>query len=383
MSEELEVFNLIDKTQKDTINKFSRSVTSTLKVHSEYEGIVDDSEWIDKMEETIQYLDNIFRAPNRFIVNEEEVVKIELARKITVDSIKHLSKNTNLIQEIDKKNGDVKPSKILNINKEESYDTYENRFIYTLIQQMKIFIARRKKSISARQRSAKKDNKHLEYNGESKINNEKININMELFKSLNSDDSEREKERILDRIGNLEKKLLDITSSEVYKILDKKHVALVTSPIKKTNVILKNVNFQYAVKLWNYLQENFDDKTEEINKKNDYEDNGSLKKMMDESFLVDYLIINTLEQKENEISDNIDEIAQEKQEQQQNMLKTNLTENMLERIISLNSDLTEEQLQEMVSEKFQKIKYRNLVTIKEIHKIFRKHIVKYLEQINK
>lgn len=383
MSEELEVFNLIDKTQKDTINKFSRSVTSTLKVHSEYEGIVDDSEWIDKMEETIQYLDNIFRAPNRFIVNEEEVVKIELARKITVDSIKHLSKNTNLIQEIDKKNGDVKPSKILNINKEESYDTYENRFIYTLIQQMKIFIARRKKSISARQRSAKKDNKHLEYNGESKINNEKININMELFKSLNSDDSEREKERILDRIGNLERKLLDITSSEVYKILDKKHVALVTSPIKKTNVILKNVNFQYAVKLWNYLQENFDDKTEEINKKNDYEDNGSLKKMMDESFLVDYLIINTLEQKENEISDNIDEIAQEKQEQQQNMLKTNLTENMLERIISLNSDLTEEQLQEMVSEKFQKIKYRNLVTIKEIHKIFRKHIVKYLEQINK
>ena len=69
--------------------------------------------------------------------------------------------------------------------------------------------------------------------------------------------------------------------------------------------------------------------------------------------------------------------------QQQNMLKTNLTENMLERIISLNSDLTEEQLQEMVTEKFQKIKYRNLVTIKEIHKIFRKHIVKYLEQINK
>lgn len=383
MSEELEVFNLIDKTQKDTINKFSKSVTSTLKVHSEYEGIIDDSEWIDKMEETIQYLDNIFRAPNRFIVNEEEVVKIELARKITVDSIKHLSKNTNLIQEIDKKNGDVKPSKILNINKEESYDTYENRFIYTLIQQMKIFIARRKKSISARQRSAKKDNKHLEYSGESKINNEKININMELFKSLNSDDSEREKERILDRIANLEKKLLDITSSEVYKILDKKHVALVTSPIKKTNVILKNVNFQYAVKLWNYLQENFDDKTEEVNQKNDYEDNGSLKKMMDESFLVDYLIINTLEQKENEISNNIDEIAQEKQEQQQNMLKTNLIENMLERIISLNSDLTEEQLQEMVTEKFQKIKYRNLVTIKEIHKIFRKHIVKYLEQINK
>lgn len=55
------------------------------------------------MEETVPYIDNILRNPNRFIVNEEEIVKIELARKITVESIKHLSKNTNLIQDYDKK----------------------------------------------------------------------------------------------------------------------------------------------------------------------------------------------------------------------------------------------------------------------------------------
>ena len=33
------------------------------------------------MEDTIQYIDNIFRNPNRFIVNEEEVVKVEQAKK--------------------------------------------------------------------------------------------------------------------------------------------------------------------------------------------------------------------------------------------------------------------------------------------------------------
>ena len=40
------------------------------------------------------------------LLNEEEIVKIELARKVTVESIKHLAKHTNLIQDVDPKTGD-------------------------------------------------------------------------------------------------------------------------------------------------------------------------------------------------------------------------------------------------------------------------------------
>ena len=76
---------------------------------------------------------------------EEEVVKIEQAKKITVETIKHLSKNTNFIQTIDPVTGDVTPSKLLNVRKEESYDTYENRLIYTLVQNTKINILMLKK----------------------------------------------------------------------------------------------------------------------------------------------------------------------------------------------------------------------------------------------
>ena len=94
---------------------------------------------------TIRYLDNILRNPNRFIVNDEEIVKIELARRITVDSIKHLAKNTNLIQSFDEVTGEVRPSKILNINKEECFNTYENRFIYSLITIMKMYIEKKEK----------------------------------------------------------------------------------------------------------------------------------------------------------------------------------------------------------------------------------------------
>ena len=62
--------------------------------------------------------------------------------------VKHLSRNTNLIQDYNQKTGEVKPSKILNINKEESFNTYENRFIYTLINNMKLYIERKKKELS-------------------------------------------------------------------------------------------------------------------------------------------------------------------------------------------------------------------------------------------
>ena len=45
----------------------------------------------------------------------------------------------------------------------------------------------------------------------------------------------------------------DLTFTEVYKSLEKEGVPLVTPPIKKTNLILKNPNFQVATRLWEFL----------------------------------------------------------------------------------------------------------------------------------
>ena len=138
----LEIVDLYEHTNDEKNKKFYDSIDSSLYVTNEIDARTTNFEWLEIMEETIRYLDNILRNPNRFIINEEDIVKIELARRVTVESIKHLSKNTNLIQDIDKKTGDVRPSKILNINKEESFDTYENRFIYSLIKNMKFYIDR-------------------------------------------------------------------------------------------------------------------------------------------------------------------------------------------------------------------------------------------------
>lgn len=361
---ELKILDLCEKISDDKINNFNKKNNSNLSVKIDYNKTECDYEWIDIMEETIRYIDNILRNPNRFIVNEEEVIKVELARRVTVESIKHLSRNTNLIQDIDKRTGDVRPSKILNINKEESYNTYENRFIYSLIQNMKMYVARKKRNIDTS--SSLKDNKNLEYIGSTEIGKEKININMVLETKL-KEDNNLNTEELLNRINILEQKINDLTYNDVYKTIDKMHISLVTSPIKKTNLIMKNVNFQYATKLWDYMQSHINDdvKKEEKNKviNNDIE----TKRYLDEIFLMGYLALKAVENNESE------EIKEE--------ISDKLATTMVEQMMSLNDSLTEKQLKDMISNKFSKIKYRNAASEKEIRDRFKNSFDKYLDKI--
>ena len=201
--DELNVLKLYNESDNKKKDKFSNNLNSELRVKSDYDRVTCNFEWLELMEDTIPYIDNILRNPNRFIINEEDVIKIELAKRVTVESIKHLSKNTNLIQEYDKKTGDVKPSKILNITKEESYDTYENRLIYTLIQNMKFFIDRRKKSLEAILGIESKNNKTLEYNAQTSADSEKIEINLALKSALDQqeDKSNEKLEEVLEEIN--------------------------------------------------------------------------------------------------------------------------------------------------------------------------------------
>ena len=370
--DELGIINLYEESSKNKNKEFIENVNSNLRVITNYDKTSCSFEWLDIMEDTIKYLDNILRNPNRFIVNEEEIVKIEQTRKVSVETIKHLSKNTNFIQKIDEKTGDVIPSRLLNVRKEESFNTYENRLIYTLMQNIKFFIHKRKElieqSFDKNNDEQGKNNKQLEYNAKSKLNEEDVDINVSISSKLNSQENEKnDGNGIVNRIEEIEKKIKDVESSEVYKILDKLHVILVKDPVRKTNVVLKNVHFQYAMKLWEYLKVNMDEQANSSEENRDFLDNGTLKKMMDEAFLLQYLIMKTLDEDEKEKQDTKQEI------------KALVVEQMLDKIMDCDEDITEEQLQQLVAEKYEVIKYKKMAVLQDIQKIFKKHIEKYEE----
>lgn len=375
----LDIINLYEESNKERTKNFTDKTESTLKVNVDSKKTTRDLDWIEVMEETIPYIDNIFRSPNRFIVNEEEVVKIEQAKKVTVESIKHLSKNTNFIQTIDKVTGDVTPSKLLNVRKEESYDTYENRLIYTLVQNMKLFIKRRKESLELEIKNpqnnehSSKDDKSIEYNATSNVNDENVNVNISLNSSLDyqGGNSNESVQKILEQIEEVERKITSLESSEVYKVIDKLNISLVREPIKKTNVVLKNVNFQYAMKLWSYLRDNFDDKTTSEEEKREYMDNGELKQLMDQTFLLQYLAMKTLDEDKLETQDTKDEISNA------------ILEQMLDKMIDMNTELTGQELKQMIAERYEVVRYKKMEILQEIQKIFKKNIDKYTKKVEK
>ena len=373
----LEVVDLYENSNKTKIDEFTNKTNSTLKVNIDKKRKVKEFGWIEMMAFTIPYLDNILRKPNRFIVNEEEIVKIEQAKKVSVETIKHLSKNTNFIQTVDKETGDVTPSKLLNVRKEETYNTYENRLVFTLIQNMNRFIKKKKENLTkispeSENNTEEKDNKMLEYSATSTVEDEQIEVNLSLNSKLvpNSGKDTEELSTIIAQIDEIEKKIQGLQSTEVYKTLAKEHVLEVREPVKKTNVILKNVNFQYAMKLWDYLRDNFEDKDTSTEEQKDYMDNGNLKKMVDETFLLHYLTMKTLD------NDDIEEKKDTKEEMQKNVV-----DQMIDKMLEINENLSEEQIKNLIAAKYEVVKYKKLAVIQEIQKIFRDHIKSYMKRI--
>lgn len=375
--DKLEVVDLYENANKTKIDEFTNKTNSTLKVNIDKKRKVKEFGWIEMMAFTIPYLDNILRKPNRFIVNEEEIVKIEQAKKVSVETIKHLSKNTNFIQTVDKKTGDVTPSKLLNVRKEETYNTYENRLVFTLIQNMNRFIKKKKENLTktspeSENNAEEKDNKMLEYSATSTVEDEQIEVNLSLNSKLvpNTGKDAEELSTIIEQIDEIEKKIQGLQSTEVYKTLAKEHVLEVREPVKKTNVILKNVNFQYAMKLWDYLRDNFEDKDTSTEEQKDYMDNSNLKKMVDETFLLHYLTMKTLD----------DDDIEEKKDTKEEMQKI-VVDQMIDKMLEINENLSEEQIKNLIAAKYEVVKYKKLAVVQEIQKIFKEHIKSYMKRI--
>lgn len=240
--------NVSEKEYKEFLANANAKVEATTKVHR----VISDTSWITMIEDSIPYLDNIIRNPRRFIVQEENIVPIEKTKVVTEESIRHLAQNTNLIQDVDE-DGTVIPLKLLNVYREETTDLYENRFIKSLVDNLYQFV--NNKLAESDQKSKVDVNNEVLYTGECGVNNGKINIEVK----LNSNSSEeladsKDGHSLETRIEHIKEVLAAFMGSQFIKSLQSSQP--VRSPIRKTNVILKEQNFIKALELWEYLEAN-------------------------------------------------------------------------------------------------------------------------------
>ena len=122
------------------------------------------------------------------------------------------------------------------------------------------------------------------------------------------------------------------------------------------------------MKMWDYLRDNFDDKTATVEENKDYMENGGLKQLFNETFLLQYLAMKTLDEDGAESSTTREEITEA------------LLEQVIDKMLDMNTELTSKQLNKMISARYEEIKYRKIEVLQEIQKIFKKHIEQTVKQ---
>lgn len=209
-----------------------------------------DEEWISMIEDSLDAINTIIENPRRFITTEEEVVPVSLAKKISADSVRHLSQNTQFLAPSD--DGDVHPTRILNVSTVETYDLYENRFIYHLIQRLLTFVDKRTDVIfwSTGNEIRNRFKMH------SKIDDayEEIEYSVEMTVKNRQSFAENDADNmdVFMRIDRVRRLVMALRGASFCQIMN--GCSTVRSPIQRTNLIMKDPNYRKCYQLWQFME---------------------------------------------------------------------------------------------------------------------------------
>lgn len=366
--------NEFTEEARNSTRKFKKKLESEMSFQSTYNGDALSLDWLDIIEEACPRLDIIIRNAKVQLVNVANVELIEKAKKITVESVKDLAKHSSYIRKFDEKEQTVEPEKILDIRSEETFNIYENRFLHTLVYLIDRFVAEREKEIKNLEVS---DNKVLEYKAKSKTPKENVHIEVRIKSDtipsadVNKEIKEKMKE-ILARIKRVKEYIGSWMRSEMIKSLDKAHITPVRSPIKKTNVLLKNPNFKIATKLWDYLNKYGMDDLDSDKDNIESQGNDVVRGFLDHSFLINYYVL--------------DSISNSKREQKKQLSKyaiimlTEEIKRITDLLLSCGIKITEEDIMKLVAKELKEDKSERLVGAEDVKKKFKSAMDEYLER---
>lgn len=212
-----------------------------------------DEEWVSKIEDCIPALDEVIRTPSRFIEETEKVLPIELSRNISRRSIQHLSQHTDYISKVEDDNTII-PSKILNVFRDETNKTYENKFINTLINRLFLFVERRYETALKEGKDEK--NTSLDYtqnftHGEAQG---KIHFRIELAEDPRDGEEMKNYTYTTDlwhRVVRLHHICRAYINSSFVKSMENQFIR---PPVIRTNPILKNKNLRQCLELWEFIE---------------------------------------------------------------------------------------------------------------------------------
>lgn len=239
-----------NKGMKTLLSTITKSQQSNVAQILRQEDKLFDKTWLDNLEEGMNAIDSIINNPRRFLKEERQIVPVALAKRVNSESLIHLSSHTELIHFVDE-NGNVIPDRIMSISMEDDYQIYENRFIMTLVNKLIFFIEKRYEFVHKHGETFYSET--LDLHSKIKLGEMHVEIDNRIKMIIPSSDEGKRKENevLLARLDSLRKRATFYLGCPLMQKL--KDSRPVSTPIMKTNILMKDRNYHQAYKLWEFL----------------------------------------------------------------------------------------------------------------------------------
>ena len=212
-----------------------------------------DMEWVEMIEGKLGYIEKAIDEQRKFIEEHKEVDRIDKVKQVGKDAVQHLTQHANLIMAIEP-DGSVIPERLLNTHREDSFATYENRFLHTLIFKTIAFVEARFRAL---QDAPNDSAASLHMDRDLMLNNQKFGFSIDYHHESHDRDKVDREEDIssltdYERIERIRMKLDDFCNTELIKSLN--GCIKVKSPINKTNCIKQDPAFKQCYDLWVFIE---------------------------------------------------------------------------------------------------------------------------------
>ena len=211
-----------------------------------------DLGWVDAIEDSLSAFQNIVSNPRNVIREEELIVNVANAKKAGADVVRHLAQHAELVEKFDNRSGDVRPSKLMQKYREDSAGLYENRLIYTTLEDAYQFVKIRHDALF----SAMSDEFGAKLKVDSTMETATEMVHMDLFLHIKEIDSaiatEAKNGDEFGRISKIYRVLGMLMHTQFAQQMAK--LPRTRGAITKTNVLKKNPNYRKIVALMEFLK---------------------------------------------------------------------------------------------------------------------------------